>query len=135
MYTHSREHTLCVRTLPTSNRILSLRNSYPLLVVRLGLERNGIFETTKVGRLELEFPEYSKSKWIHLKPDIIDIPAGNRPPTYDLILGVETMAELGITLDFNAKAITIDGQNLPMRLQALFNDQNDLDVMFSEQLP
>ena len=95
---------------------------------------NGIFETTKVGRLELEFPEYSKSKRIHLKPDIIDIPAGVGPPTYDLILGVETMADLGIILDFNVKAITIDGQSLPMRPIALLNDQNALDVMFSSHL-
>ena len=95
---------------------------------------SGIFETTKVGRLELEFPEYSKSKRIHLKPDIIDIPVGNGPPAYDLILGVETMSELGILLNFNAQAITIDGQNLPMRPIALLNDQHALDVMFSSQL-
>ena len=57
-----------------------------------------------------------------MKPDIIDIPVGNGPPTYDLILGVETMAELGIILDFNAKAITINGQSLPMRPIALLND-------------
>ena len=44
------------------------------------------------------------------------------------------MAELGIILDFNVQAITIDDQTLPMRPKALLNDQHALDVMFSEQL-
>jgi hypothetical protein len=34
---------------------------------------------------------------------------------YDLILGAETMKELGIVLDFKAKMITIDEVILPMR--------------------
>ena len=33
----------------------------------------------------------------------------------DLILGTETMKELGIELDFKAKMITIDEITLPMR--------------------
>ncbi len=36
-------------------------------------------------------------------------------PQYDLILGSETMKELGIVLDFETKAITIDEITLPMR--------------------
>jgi hypothetical protein len=34
---------------------------------------------------------------------------------YDLILGTETMKELGIVLDFKGKMITIDEVILPMR--------------------
>jgi hypothetical protein len=36
-------------------------------------------------------------------------------PQYDLILGTETMKELGIVLDFKAKTITVDEVTLPMR--------------------
>jgi hypothetical protein len=36
-------------------------------------------------------------------------------PQYDLILGTETMKELGIILDFKAKTISIDEIILPMR--------------------
>ncbi len=36
-------------------------------------------------------------------------------PQYDLILGTETMKDLGIVLDFKAKTITIDEVILPMR--------------------
>ncbi len=36
-------------------------------------------------------------------------------PVYDLILGCNTMKELGIVLDFQTKEITIDEIILPMR--------------------
>jgi hypothetical protein len=36
-------------------------------------------------------------------------------PQYDLILGNETMKELGIVLDFESKTISIDEITLPMR--------------------
>jgi hypothetical protein len=39
----------------------------------------------------------------------------NNRPQYDLILGTNTMKELGIMLDFKAKTITIDEVILPMR--------------------
>jgi hypothetical protein len=41
--------------------------------------------------------------------------SGNKRPQYDLILGTETMKELGIMLDFKAKMITFDEVILPMR--------------------
>ena len=61
---------------------------------------NGIFETTKVGKLEVSFPDYSSSKRISLQPDIVDVRVEDDEPIYDLILGVETMAKLGIVLNF-----------------------------------
>ena len=39
MYMSLRECRLCVHTLPTSSRILSLSKHYTLLVVRFGLQR------------------------------------------------------------------------------------------------
>jgi hypothetical protein len=36
-------------------------------------------------------------------------------PQYDLILGTETMKEIGVVLNFKAKTITIDEIILPMR--------------------
>ena len=76
---------------------------------------NGTFKTTKVGNLEICFPEYSNNKQILVRPDIVDIPADQDLPTYDLILGVETMSKLGIVLDFGEKMITIDQIKLPMK--------------------
>ena len=36
-------------------------------------------------------------------------------PVYDLVLGCQTMKEIGIVLDFRTKEITIDEIILPMR--------------------
>ena len=73
-----------------------------------------------MGKLEISFPDYSSSKRIYVQPDIVDVGAEQDAPIYDLILGVETMAKLGIVLDFSNSSITIDDQTLPMKpLKAL----------------
>jgi hypothetical protein len=64
--------------------------------------------------MELNFFEYSDSKRVFAEPDVVDYSENNRPQ-YDLILGTNTMKELGIMLDFKAKRITIDEVILPMR--------------------
>ena len=88
---------------------------------------NGTFKTTKVGNLEICFPEYSNNKQILVRPDIVDIPADQDLPTYDLILGVETMSKLGIVLDFGEKMITIDQIKLPMKPIKSFKDVKNLN--------
>jgi hypothetical protein len=45
---------------------------------------------------------------------VVEYDKGSKPQ-YDLILGTETMKELGIVLDFRAKTRTIDEIILPMR--------------------
>ena len=62
---------------------------------------NGTFETSIVGKVDLKFPEFSLSKLASLQPDIITIPKDEPNPTYDLILGVDTLSSLGVILDFN----------------------------------
>ena len=61
---------------------------------------NGTFKTTKVGLLELTFPEFSDSKLFSVKPDIVNVPAGQNKPVYDMILGTETMSKMGVILVF-----------------------------------
>ena len=46
---------------------------------------NGTFATTKVGDLELYFPDYSGSKFAKIKPDIVDMPRETSRPMYNLI--------------------------------------------------
>ncbi len=72
---------------------------------------NGIFQTKHKA---LNFFEYSDSKRFYSEPDVVKYSKG-RKPQYDLILGTETMKELGIVLDCKAKMITIDEIILPMR--------------------
>ncbi len=76
---------------------------------------NGTFVTDKVGNIEIFFVEYSASKNVRLQPDIVEYSPGDQAPMYDLIIGKQTMHNLGVKLDFQERTITIDKILLPMR--------------------
>jgi hypothetical protein len=76
---------------------------------------NGTFQTKKVGDVKISFVDYSDSKRVHLKPDIVEYACNGVPPAYDLILGKQTLHSLGVVLDFKENTITIDEILLPMR--------------------
>ncbi len=75
---------------------------------------NGMFQTKHKAEIELNFFEYSDSKRYLAEPDIIEYDQSNRPQ-YNLILGVKTMKNYGIILDFEDKMITVDEVKLPMQ--------------------
>jgi hypothetical protein len=75
---------------------------------------NEIFQTWRKARVELNFFKYSDRKRFHMEPDVVEYNKDSKPQ-YDLILGPETMKELGIILNFRDKMITIDEIILPMR--------------------
>ncbi len=54
-----------------------------------------------------------------MAPDIVEYSKINRPQ-YDIILGVKTMKEYGIILDFKDKMITID--------EIKFNEKHQLSA-------
>jgi hypothetical protein len=76
---------------------------------------NGTFVTERVGDIEISFVEYSASKKVRLQPDIVQYSPGDQAPMYDLIIGKQTLHDLGVKLDFQEKTITIDKILLPMR--------------------
>eukprot|EP00804_Cyclotella_cryptica_P017417 CCRYP_016643-RA/>CCRYP_016643-RA protein AED:0.05 eAED:0.05 QI:1387/-1/1/1/-1/1/1/282/1119 len=77
---------------------------------------NGSFQTTGRGKIRVKFFEYSNSKEYLLQPDIVEYKeADMTKPGFDLILGSNTLKELGIVLDFRTKEITADDISLPMR--------------------
>ena len=65
---------------------------------------NGTFHTEGKGKLELQFFEYSHSKTVTLQLDIVEYDDNSEKPTFDLIIGVESM-----------KVINFDDDTLPMR--------------------
>ena len=67
-----------------------------------------------------------------MKPDIVELPKDVSPPVYDLITGVQTMANLGCVLDFQNKEITLDHITIPMRPLRSFMDQKALKSLFQE---
>jgi hypothetical protein len=76
---------------------------------------DGTFVTNKVGNIEISFVEYLASKKVHLQLDIVEYSPGDQAPMYDLIIGKQTMHDLGVKLDFQEKTITIDEILLPMK--------------------
>jgi hypothetical protein len=84
------------------------------LVPQLWNTSNGIFQTKRKARVELNFFDYSESKRYYSEPDLVEYNKDSKSQ-YDLILGNETMKELGIVLDLKSKTITIDEITLPMR--------------------
>ena len=95
---------------------------------------NGTFATTKVGDLELYFPDFSGSKFVKIKPDIVDMPSETSKPVYDVIIGIKTMARLGIVLDFEEKAITIDRIKLEMRPLKNLGDSKAINNLYREHI-
>jgi len=77
---------------------------------------NGNFHTEGKGKLELKFFKYSNSKRVSIRPDVVEYDGDKlKQPVFDLILGTDTMDELGIILNFKQQEITIDEIALPMR--------------------
>jgi len=84
-------------------------------IAQLWGSSNGTFQTKKVGVIDISFSEYSASKSVKLTPDIVEYEVGAQPPLYDLIIGKQTLHNIGAVLDFRDKTITIDSILLPMR--------------------
>jgi hypothetical protein len=77
---------------------------------------NGTFITDRVGNIEILFVEYSASKKVRLQLDVVEYSPGDQMQMYeDLIIGKQTMHNLGAKLDFQEKSTTIDKILLPMR--------------------
>jgi hypothetical protein len=76
---------------------------------------NGTFKTKKVGEVKLSFVNYSASKKVHVRPDIVEYSKGGPKPLYNLIIGKQTLHDIGAVLDFKERTITIDDILLPIR--------------------
>jgi hypothetical protein len=69
---------------------------------------NSTFVTDKVGNIEISFVEFSASKKVCLQLDIVEFSPGDQAPMYDLIIGKQTMHDLGVKFEFQEKTITIN---------------------------
>jgi hypothetical protein len=61
---------------------------------------NGTFQTKKVGDIDISFAKYSMSKSVHLTPGIVEYDPGASEPLYDLIIGKQSLHDIGAVLDF-----------------------------------
>ena len=77
---------------------------------------NGTFHMHGRGKLRIKFLDYSASREYLVQPDIVEYDGTTMSkPGFDLILGTNTLKELGIVLNFRTKEIDIDEIILPMR--------------------
>jgi hypothetical protein len=67
---------------------------------------NGTFVRGRVGNIEISFVEYKASKKVRLQQDIVEYSPEDQALMYDLIIGKQTMHNLGVKLDFQEKTIT-----------------------------
>ena len=70
---------------------------------------------TKVGDLELLFPNFLDLKLINIQPDITDVTDLNEKPVFDVIAGVDSMDKLGISIDSSKNVSIIDHIEYPIR--------------------
>ena len=76
---------------------------------------NGRFQTNVRTNLRVKFFDYSMCREFLIQPDVVEYKDPTEKPGFDIILGSNTMKELGIVLDFWTKEITLDEISLPMR--------------------
>jgi hypothetical protein len=77
---------------------------------------NGNFQTRGQDDIQLKFFQCSNSTRVHLQPDIVEYDGTTvGKPEFDLIIGTQTLDELGIILDFKHKMITINEIELSMQ--------------------
>ena len=93
---------------------------------------NGSFETNKVGNIQLTLPRFSTSKIMSVMPDIQFIEEGQPPPMYDLIIGLETLANWKAILNFHEKTVSIDHVELPMQALEDLGDSMLLNNLYRE---
>ena len=74
---------------------------------------NGSFKTSLRAKMKVLLPEFSQSRIFELNPDV-KVVKGDEAK-YDLIVGVQTMANWEAVLDFKKQDMTIDGQTISMR--------------------
>ena len=69
---------------------------------------NESFQTNGKADLRVKLFDYSTSKEYFIQPDVMEYKNPMDKPGFDLVLGSNTMKELGIALDFWTREITLD---------------------------
>ena len=84
--------------------------------------------------MEVKFPAFSSSKIFTFKPDVVTSPNSAHPPIYDLIIGINSLVNIGAILDFATYNLTLDDVKLPMRPFDSLIYHKDLSNMLQEHL-
>jgi hypothetical protein len=94
---------------------------------------NGVFQTSDVAKMDLLFPEFSQSRIFSCTADV-KIISVNENPTYDLIIGIETLGRWRTLLDFCDRVVTLDGLQAPMKSNDELMDRQSLYNTYREAI-
>ena len=94
---------------------------------------NGVFQTSEVAKMDLLFPEFSQSRIFSCTADV-KIISVNENPTYDLIIGIETLGRWRSLLDFCDRVVTLDGLQAPMKSNDELMDRQSLYNTYREAI-
>ena len=64
--------------------------------------------------MEAKFSAFPSSKRFTFKPNVVTVTKLAPPPIYDLIIGINSLANIGAILDFVTYNLTLDNVKLPM---------------------
>ena len=81
---------------------------------------NGDFQTTKNGNVDIKFTEFSRNKIFSIETDIVVLDKNAPNPIFDMILGVGTLREFGVILNFVESTVTIDHHEVRNTQQGTF---------------
>ena len=107
----------------------AVRRSYP----STWNTSNGTFHTSEVAKMDLLFPEFSQSRIFSCQADV-KIVSVNDNPTYDLIIGIETLGRWKSLLDFCDRVVTLDGLQAPMKSNDELMDRRSLYNTYREAI-
>ena len=91
----------------------------------------GSFETTELVHMDVLLPEFSQTKIMSTKADVKIVKTKDKP-SYDLIIGIETLAKWRAKFDFIDRIVTLDGESVPMKPLNAFSDPRRLYNIYRE---
>ena len=69
----------------------------------------------EIGSVELRSPEFLQNKLLSVRPDIVRLDKNAPNPAFGMILGMDTLRNFGVILNFVESTITIDHHEVIMR--------------------
>ncbi len=91
----------------------------------------GSFLTKQKCLVDFKFPEFSNSKTVTYVVHV-DERTPRSTATYDMIIGMDLITELGINIQTSDKSVEWEGISIPLKERHLLNDETQLNTIYKE---
>ena len=89
----------------------------------------GIFTTKYQSLIDFKFPELNQNKTITWAVHV-DEKTSSKEASYDMIIGMDLMCEIGLQIDCQDKSIKWDGHEIPMKPRKLLQDAEVMHMLY-----